>query len=193
VAANQLADIEYDGTDMLMMGLPPGPVLVGKTAVANAATLDVTGIPSGFSRVECILRDVFPVTAGQPVYFRISQGASFKSDANYSYIGNYTQVGSTSTLSAVGGPGQAQMIVGQNVVGSAGQAIRGSVQVINPITGNPSFIARTPHSDNSGPTFRHYWAEGMYLGATGEIDGIRLLAASGNITGTLEVWGWASP
>lgn len=190
VRAGNMVFAWFDGAAFRVINEWSGRILIKKASVANAATLDVTGIPTGFSVIECWARGVFPITAGQNLLLRISQAASFKSDANYSYAAMSNLVNAPGTFAGSGATGATQWLAGLTAINNTA-GINGVFRFMQPIGGGafPTYMASVMNFDNPTSGVRNLDTKGIYVGAAAEIDGIRILSASGNITGTLEVWG----
>lgn len=151
------------------------------TASSSASLSDTTNITSTYTEYEFVLESIVLASGANSLTFQVQVGGSFQTASYVSAANNAngTAVGSTS---ATGGA-----LVGVT-----------SLMTTSPIVGR--YILSNPSQTTSGKIIYGNYVQipgplvgvsgGAYTGGNGAVTGIRLIAASGNITsGTMKIYG----
>ena len=151
---------------------------------ASVASVSFTGIPSSVKSIR-LLYDLIPATNGVQLYVRFSQSGTFVTSGSYTYT--TANFGAGGDLSCSGAGGQTVWPVNNfgiyNLANSAtGAGVTGCIDVPNIQTArNVSAVGQhRAHNTGNGTLYTSH-SSCMMTGASGAIDGIRLLFSGGNI------------
>lgn len=171
-------------------------VLLASGTASNQATLDIPFLPAtygtGYRGFVIKVDSLFPATDGAIPYLRVSTngGAAFDSDASdYMYAASAIRVDGTFTASVISA-GAAQIALGRTDGGGTGvgsAATKGatfSIEIMNPTSS--TVHARLQYDghykdDNGTPYIWRVAGVGARL-ATQDIDAIRILFSTGNLS-----------
>lgn len=159
---------------------------------SNSATIDFTSLMSSTYRYyKVFIHNLLPVTSGTVLYLRVStdNGSTWKSGAS-DYYQHVSTIGSGAVGSENQGTDRVQWPATSYPTGSgANDQARCEITILGAHTSTKTeFIM---HGGHRGSAAVQYWQEtnGMY-NATTEVDAIRFLMSSGNIsTGTFSLYG----
>lgn len=181
--------LKSDGTDAVWAAVSSGAlVFISEQTAANVASIDFTsGIDSTYSGYEVHLHSIIPATEGA-LYLRTSTdgGSSFDSGASdYQYVINYVVAGTgTSSVTQNGAAAQILLaLTSTNGIGNAASepGLSGIIRIFRPSDATYCLIRIELVYNDTGGNLRHYTGAGMRK-AGANVDAIRFLMASGNIT-----------
>jgi hypothetical protein len=171
-----------DGTPTFLKSAPEY-ILIASQVASASATIDFTGLSGANDDYKLVFRNLVPATDDSAIYFRVSQAATFKSDATYSYSCSVTNIAGGAPLTSIssGSAVQAQLTGGINSIASEGGA-------------NGEFEIRSCSGASANKTFtyvvdahratvgqQHLIGGGAYRGAVSAVDGLRIFMSTGNI------------
>ena len=176
-----------DGSQLTNLPTPSSGALIylGTQTASASATLDFTSLITSTYDVyvfECI--DLRPATDNVDLQIRTStnNGSSYDATGVYSYRSIYAtaEAGTAETVS--GGATETQILIGRNVGNAADEGLCGTLKLYNPLgtTRKKSVIFEGVGNDATGVQTM-YKAYGTRE-ATADIDAIRFMFSSGNIT-----------
>lgn len=160
-------------------------VLVGSTTVTNAAALqNTTLLTSSYGRYMIVLRDVFSITNATTIFMQFYSGGAYQG-ASYGAASTVLQTGGYTNMTTSSGiyltyPSQS----------SSSHAYYGIIHLLNPANTTyykPYFGQGTMFNGSS--QMNTYQYGGAWMGGTGAITGFQVYCGSGNITGTVQVYG----
>lgn len=172
----------YDGASFATVGptitTAPALVLISTTSFTNQATVDITAFSATYDNYKVITQ----TTAGtDDLFFRLGVGGSFNSTAN-NYRWNIQYA--TYTSSTITGGSSSTTATGF-ILGNA-QGLASSIEVYNPFA-----TAATGYTFLSTRQDYGFMAGGGAITVTTSYSQMRFYATSGNITGTISVYGYA--
>ena len=205
IVSGLIYEAVYDGTDFQLFGFEmagtlPGLVLLGSQSASASSSLDFTSlISSTYDRYTLIGKDLRPATDNVRLIFRTStnNGASYDSSAsNYAYYSSAIQLSSTTTAD-VSSQGDTSITINSASSGPSyiGNAAADGISFILTLI-NPLGTSRNKHIEWSGSfhgiTTQLIGFRGMGSRlSTADIDAVRFLMSSGNITsGEIDMYGW---
>lgn len=157
--------------------------LVSTQTAAASATIDFTGLSGTDDDYMVRLENVIPATNDSVLYLRVSNAATFKTDALYSYDSTVTNIAAGAPSGAVAsGVATFVQITGNVNSTTAEGGASGVVDLFN-LSSTASykhnlFKLHYNNSVNGGNTINGGFA---YRGSTAAIDGLRFLFNTGNI------------
>lgn len=173
--------------------ISPGLVWLGKQVASASATLDFTSlITTDYDVYEFVIIDLVPDTNNVHLYCRFStdNGANWISSNDY----GHASLRFRAAASGVGGneSGQAQIdLSGDNITNGAGESFNGKFRLFNPLGTALHKIIEGQGSYMSATFSIGVIAKGRYI-QTGNVDAVRFLMSSGNITsGEIHMFGVA--
>lgn len=167
-------------------------VYLGEQTASNSAALDFTSlITSDYNKYVFELQDIRLATAGEDLLARTStnNGSSFDNNTN-NYSSNYTTVDSAGTETNSGASNRTSHIIGVALGNLATGAFCGQMCLYNPL-GTTNFKNITNEGCYENNAGNLVWISGGgRRNAAADIDAVRFLASSGNITsGTIRMYG----
>ncbi len=192
----------YDGTDFQIFGVTPslqtpGVVLLGTATASASAALDFESlITSSYGSYEFILKNLRPATDATELYLRTStdNGVSYSAGAsdyaNYMELSEIDATPSTAEYASATDSGILLLGNAGNAGNAASESISGRVLLVNPLgtSSYKAFIWELMFINSTGiPVF----ARGSGVrNSTSDIDAVRFLMSSGNITsGAIDLYG----
>ncbi len=166
-----------------------GWVPLQRTVIGSAVgSVDFTGLTSLYSRYRLVFNRLQPATNDQPLYLRVSQAASFLSAGNYyGVVCDANSAGTTVSAAAIAVDSKFP-ISGNSINSNHGFSGWAEVEDIADATQRKQ-VRFFVTSVSSGGAKNLRTGFGFYDNNTA-IDGLRLLAASGNLqAGVVELWG----
>ncbi len=167
-------------------------ILVATVSQSNAASIDVTGFdPALYRSYRIELERVFPATAAQAIWLRTSgnAGASYDAGASdYAFVPHqYLHgVGTTGTTSV--GSDRINLSGNSGVDAAADRGATGEIRIVNPGAAQRGVLHwQIGAFDTSGQAFQ-VMGTAWRLNSLA-IGGVRILAASGNVSGTARLYG----
>lgn len=165
-------------------------LLIGVFPVSAAAVLDITGFNSGlYTSYRIELERVFPATS-QILWLRTStnNGASFDAGAtDYAFSSVWATATSGVNAGSSNGSDRVQLTAGHAVAASGDQGLNAEIRVLNPGATQRSCLTWQGGAHN-GTDFFAVSGTGWRL-ASADVDAVRIMAASGNISGTARLYG----
>jgi hypothetical protein len=159
------------------------------TGSGSAAISDTTSLTATYSEYDIVFDKITVATSGAAVRFQVHIPSSFQS-SGYTAAVNCMIAGtsgSTSTENQGAASGMqisnADVSNTSNTVGINGLAHLNSLTAFVNITGFSSYNTTTPHVASC--VFG-----GLYPNNGATVDGIQLIATSGNISGTMKIYGY---
>lgn len=152
------------------------------TGTGAAALQDTTSLTSTYSEYRIFIRYLLPATNSVSMQLQLYSGGAYQAT---SYLANafVTSGSAATTFIPLGRTGQMSNTATYPGIGQFIITNPSSTTLYKPVNGLFS-------SYDAGLT---YYAPcmfaGVWTGGTGAITGFQILASSGNITGTVEVWG----
>jgi len=168
---------------------------IATATASNSTSIDFTsGIDSTYEEYELHVIDLVPATDNTSLYLRTDSdaGASFDSGASdYGYASNRLDSDASSSSHSTSGDSSATHILLANQVGSAaGESLSGVIRFFNPAgtAAKKIFDFNMSHLDSTN-SIRVMHGAGVRL-STGDVDAVRLVMSSGNITsGEFKLYG----
>ena len=161
--------------------LNQGRVLIAEVSAAGG-TIDFTGLTSTYDFYVLDFLDIVLSSDGAAIQFRVSVAASFISTGSYSFA--HTDIDSGSGIIADDGQtAQTAITICGNVGNTNNRTAMGQLQMPN-LAGTAlvkPLMYDTCYISSSGNLFRRS-GTGMYTADASAIDGVRILAGTGNIT-----------
>jgi hypothetical protein len=161
--------------------------LLGTITATNAGAIQDTSILStaGYSRFILVIKDTYSITNGTTLFLQFYSGGAFQT-ASYTAQGTVLTSGGytgqyLSTASYLSYPSQS----------SNAHPLYAVIEILNPSNTTywkPYFGQGTMYSPSNAQS-QTYQYGGAWQGGTGAITGFRIYAASGNVTGTVQVYG----
>lgn len=195
IVSGSIYEAVYDGTDFQLFGFemagttPASKVLAVGTA-SSSSTLDFTGIiNSTYNVYDFHLIDLRPATDSVSLYMRTSTDGGATYDAT---LGNYTWHGYSQALNAIStaetgeasGSSTAIYLNGNTLTigNAAAEGLSGVVRIYNPLgtTRRKAITGYTQFDDPS--TNQKKYRFDAFRDNTADIDAVRFLMSSGNIT-----------
>jgi hypothetical protein len=159
------------------------------SGTATAAISDTTHLTNTYSQYKLVLLNIIPQTTQENLQLLLHSGGAFKStgyltNIYYTVGGALTQSASTTTYIPL------NINSSNSNNGAAGEpGICGEINIFNPSSGNICVVdGRTNWLISSGTSIAMSMFEGCWNSAA-VIDGFQLAYASGNITGTVKIYG----
>lgn len=173
-----------DGSGFKTIGRQRGLILLSSQSASGSTTIDFTTlIDSGFDEYELHGTNIILATDAVNLWLRVSEdaGANWKSGASdYGY--SVTSLnGTTTPVPESGSTGAAQILLNRNTIdNAAGTNINFEIKCFIP-------SSAVKHSFRYDTVFQSTNVEramgvGRYAGTSNAINGLRILASSGNIT-----------
>lgn len=156
------------------------PVLLNTVTGSGVASLaDTSSITATYPSYLVIMQSLVCASASQPIYIQQHlSGGSFQSSGYVSAVaGSVTASGTFGVI-----------MTSSETMTAAG--FSGEFKITNPTqTSTPKLLWGLGYYENSGLSARAVNFGGGYTGANTAVDGVQAICGSGNITGTLRVYG----
>ena len=156
--------------------------LISTATISNAATAEVTGMDSTYSRYLVTINNLVPASDGYTVYMQVIIGGSVQTGANYPY-GNNTRNSGVGAAGNESGSATAFKISKSDIGNATGENFSGEIIVYNPsetaLFKNISW--RSVYTVNNG-TVDSNIGGGMYGSGQAAITGVSIKMSGGNIT-----------
>ena len=202
IISGRIYEAVYDGTDFQLFGFEmagtlPGMVLLSTATASASSSLNFTSlISSTYNSYKFILSDIRPATDDVELWLRTStdNGSTYDSSANnYEWVQNNFTIGATPADAFEGSDTDTKirLVNDSNKIGNnAAYTVCGEVNLYNPLGTVASKLihARLRYRNNGGVgLISETWG---HRDATSDIDAIRFLMSSGNITsGNIKMYG----
>lgn len=193
IISSLIYEAVYDGTDFQlfgfeMSGTTPGLVLLATATASASSAIDFTSVmSSAYQAYKLILSDIRVATSGVDLWLRTStnNGSSFDSGASdYNWTQNNFNLNGTPSFSPEADITDSKIRLTDDtnqITNGAAEAVNGEINIYNcNSTVTSKFIEWKLRYKNS-TTF--YVSQGWgHRSATTDIDALRVLASSGNLT-----------
>jgi hypothetical protein len=160
-------------------------VLVGSVTATNGAAIqNTTFLTSSYGRYMFVIRDVFTITNATTIFMQFYSGGAYQT-ANYYAAGTVLQTAGYTNM-----PLTTALYLSYPSQSSSVHPYYGIIHMLNPASTTyykPYFGQGTVFNGTSQMNTYHYG--GGWQGGTGAITGFQVYAGSGNITGTVQVYG----
>lgn len=173
-----------DGT----WGTPSGATnyweLIASATASTSATIDFTGLTSTYIAYKVIISNLVSATDGTTVYMRTSTdgGSSYDAGASdYAYSVRFNQLTAAVSASANGSAASSFIAVVINLGNAANEQYSGEIIIFNPSAANYCQAYCHGIYVNADANYFATWGGGIRLAAA-DVDAIRFLLSSGNIT-----------
>jgi hypothetical protein len=159
------------------------------SGTATATISDTTHLTNAYLQYKIVLLNIIPQTTQQPLQLLLHSGGAFKNTGYFSNIywsvgGAFTQSASTTTYIPLN-----QNSANANNGAAAEPGICGEINIFNPSSGNICIVdGRTNWIISAGISIGMSVFEGCWNSAS-VIDGFQLAYGSGNISGTVKIYG----
>ncbi len=197
IGASDIVVVVYDGTQFQMVSnTPTGWTLIESQSISASSSLDFeTGINSTYDLFKLALSDVRVATDAGSLWLRVSDdaGATYEAGATDYEYGYHLIISSGGGYGEAASAGAAQIVMAHNLGNGADEAISGEIFFSEPDSA-VTFLKcwwRLVYMSSAGTPAATYIAGGaVHNGGTDDINGIRIMAASGNLTsGTIALYG----
>jgi hypothetical protein len=160
-------------------------VLVGSVTATNGAAIqNTTFLTSSYGRYMFVIRDVFTITNATTIFMQFYSGGAYQT-ANYYAAGTVLQTAGYTNM-----PLTTALYLSYPSQSSSVHPYYGIIHMLNPASTTyykPYFGHGTVFNGTS--QMNTYQYGGGWQGGTGAITGFQVYAGSGNITGTVQVYG----
>jgi hypothetical protein len=199
IISGGIYEVIYDGTQFQIKALAEGPFSAGALKYlgtftgSGVAQIDLTSaISSTYDDYQIVLEGLLPATNGADLWLRVStdNGSTFDSGSNYAYA-NVKAASSGVSCDNNGGAGTTKNLVASGAGNSSNYGASGVAYYhnANGTGGQQKFVGNVSYFDSSGKA-AGYQIAGVWTG-TGPGNALRFLASSGNVSGTVKIYGIA--
>jgi len=189
VTINGTSGITYPDSSVQATGYGSRNLLATITGTGVASLATTTAITSAYRDVEIEFRNLLPVTQSVTLYLQLYGGGAYLTgtyyNMGYGLFNNNSGAFHTGSLTAI------QLCYTGYFIYGYGSGISGTIRLPNA----PNATYKNFMYNIFGPTYTSgytalYIGGGFYTAASTAITGFQLYASSGNITGTVYVYGY---
>jgi hypothetical protein len=171
----------------------PSFVKISSQTASSSSSIDFTGLSTSYRDFILEISNLVPATDTADLYMRTStdNGSTYDSGAS-AYQWSRMSVSSGGTTSGAGSTGDSKIVLATNTGNSTRECVSGTITIHNPQGTTGTHITWENTIYSATPTF-FTTRGGAFRDASADVDAIRIIMSSGNISsGTFTLYGRAA-
>jgi hypothetical protein len=170
-------------------GASPSLAFISTQTASAAASMQWTGLGSTYNTYQLSCNRVFPATNTTTIYIQVGEGGGPTWEtSSYQWSVMY-MTSNTNTVNGFSNSSDSgvQLVVGSNTL-AASSAFEATIFNV-PVSGVNKMVTAIPVYADATPNVNFLFLSGGYLGDTNTVTAIRVIASTGNISGTCTLYG----
>lgn len=188
----QPVTVEYDGTDMIMVTPTAGSgmILLGTFTASGGSAIDLTSVvTSTYRHYRIVLHSILPATDTADLWLRVStdNGSTFVSSSSYLYSSVRVDSSASTVTGGTSSGADVKIVIGSSLSNASNEIYAGHIDIWT--------VANQFRAKFSG-AYLNAAGNSVSIDGSGHtgtltVDAIRIMASTGNISGTVRIYGIA--